>query len=191
VKTIFTEVKDVGDNYMIGIIPISNLSGNTEVHLYADTAGWLVAYLTRDEPAAKIMKWPENYNYSPITRITTTTLREALRNAGKATGVGVPHEIKYYDFRSPDANMMTLFVKEGLHGGITQVKIPANYMLYEASYYHSGSGQLVVDGTVISQTSQYRYRIIDTYKGAITVGSLHTIRATNSVVATVLIYRTN
>ncbi|MBC8231213.1 hypothetical protein H8E77_16810, partial [bacterium] len=73
VRTIFTKVEDIGDNYIIGIVLIPNYGSDTEVHLYADTDGWLVAYLAQEEPAAKIMKWPANYDFSPITKITTTT----------------------------------------------------------------------------------------------------------------------
>jgi hypothetical protein len=200
VKTIFTEVKDVGENYIIGIVPIANYRQNTEVHLYADMDGWLVAYFTREEPAAKIMKWPEKYNFqSPMTKITTTTLQEALRNAGQASGVGIPREIKYSDFRVPDANAMTVFVKTRGPQGIMQMKIPADWMLYEVSYQAATSGYeaiIKVDGTQINLP---RYALIsDSYQGTITTGVLHTIELTgpnNLVVpfsvATVLIYKKN
>jgi hypothetical protein len=195
VRTIFTQVEDVGENYIIGIVQIPNLGENTEAHLYADTDGWLVAYFTKEEPAAKIMKWPENYDYrSPITKITTTTLQEALRSAGQAAGVGIPPGIKYYDFRFPDANAMTLFVKSTGYGPlITQMKIPAEWTLYEASYNHycgyDGSW-LRVDDTLINH--EYRTSIYDSYKGAITVGILHTIQITGGgAIATALIYKTD
>jgi hypothetical protein len=180
VRTIFSKVVDIGDNYIIGIVPIPNLGGNTEAHLYADTDGWLVAYFTKEEPAAKIMKWPENY--STITRVTTTTLQEALRTAGQSAGVGI-REVKYYDFRFPDANTVTLLVTLASNKPpITQVKIPEDWTLYEASYYGSG---VKVDGAQISSS-----KTSDSYQGAITVGVLHTIE-TSSAVATALIYKTD
>jgi hypothetical protein len=190
VRTIFTKVEDVGENYIIGIVPIPNFRETTEVHLYADKDGWLVAYFTKEEPASKIMKWPENYNFSPITQITTTTLREALRTAGQAAGVGIPPGIKYYDFRFPDANAMTLFVKLT---GNTQVKIPADWTLYEASYAGRGIAGLKVDGAQIISWSELTGS--GSYQGAITVGVLHTIEIYSGIyrgaVATVLIYKTD
>ena len=57
IKTIFPEVEEVGDNYIIGITPISDYGGNISVHVYADTDGWIVAYLENDESASKIMQW--------------------------------------------------------------------------------------------------------------------------------------
>jgi hypothetical protein len=197
VRTIFTQVEDVGDNYIIGIVPIPNWEETTEVHLYADKDGWLVACFTREEPAAKIMKWPENYKfYDPITKITTTTLREALGNAGQAAGVGIPPGVKYYDFRFPDANALTLFVKASYQPAITQVKIPADWTLYEASYYYNGynSGTFKVDGTQISYISTQATGIsFGSYEGTITVGVLHAIEIHESGgdVATVLIYKTD
>jgi hypothetical protein len=182
IRTIFSKVEDIGDNYIIGIVPIPNLNRETtEVHLYADMDGWLVAYFTKEEPAAKIMKWPENY--STITKITTTTLREALGNAGQAAGVGIPREVKYYDFRFPDANTVTLLVTLASNKPpITQVKIPDSWSLYEASYYGSG---VKVDGAQISSG-----KTSDSYQGAIIVGVLHTIE-TSGAVATALIYKTD
>ncbi len=239
VRTIFTKVEDIGDNYIIGITPIPNLGEDTEVHLYADTDGWLVAYLTKDEPAAKIMKWPteekpgkargRGYHLSTITEIKTTTLQEALNNAGRAAKVRIQSEIKYYDFEFPDANGITLFVK-GIEApyyydkvrqvvAITQVKIPEDYTLYEASYYHYGEiscrpkgGQITaeewvkVDGVEISGIKSGERKIgnakFGSYQEAIIAGVLHTIEISanarygyltgdSSTVATALIYGTN
>jgi hypothetical protein len=200
VRTIFTQVEDVGENYIIGIVqfPIRQPNGwqnTTEVRLYADMDGWFVAYFTKEEPAAKIMKWPENYDYhSPITKITTTMLREVLSNAGQAAGVGIPLGIKYYDFRFPEANTMTLFVKGSPGRGqlITQVKIPTDWTLYEASFLFYGytTGEyLKVDEAQI--TGYGSSKPSGSYKGAITVGVLHTIEINDGIVATVLIYKTD
>ena len=208
-KTIFTEVEEVGDNYIIGITPISDFGGDIDVHVYADTDGWIVAYFKADEPAAKIMQWgTADVNNPVITTITTTTLRDALYKAGDATGIGIPSAaIKYYDFEYPNADSMTLFVRTRATAGtnITQVEIPADYILYEASYYHYAcdldDSKLKVDGTTVSDLPRcvgcYK-RAFDSYKGAITTGTLHKIEISyehwygigSAGVATVLIYRT-
>ena len=231
IKTIFTwGVEEVGDNYIIGITPISDYGGDIGVHVYADTDGWLVAYLKMDEPAAKIMQWgTTDVNNPNIGVIKSTTLEDALYKAGEAARVGiVASKIKYYDFEFPNANGMMLFIRTMPTEGsrIHQVEIPADYMLFEASYYYyihyytrkcdNGrkspywDSKLKVDGYIISDApTAYQgnriytwWRAFDSYKGAVTAGTLHTIEISyektywelddvgSAGVATVLIYRT-
>jgi len=216
-KTIFTEVEEVGDNYIIGITPISDFGGDIDVHVYADTDGWIVAYFTKDEPAAKIMQWGKDTDVDTpqITEITTTTLEDAIIKAADAAGIlWAVRDIKYYDFEYPNADSMTLFVRTRATAGtnITQVEIPATYTLYEASYYHyvtghlyysSTNSKLKVDGTTISDlsisgTGRKWGRAFGSYKEAITTGTLHKIEIAygsgcsggSAGVATVLIYWT-
>ena len=205
-KIIFTEVEEVGDNYIIGITPISDFGGNINVHVYADTDGWIVAYFEKDEPASKIMQWePASPSYPSITEITTTTLRDAIYKAAIAADIppATLPEINYYDFKFPDANGMTIFIRtKGSEGtNIAQVEIPATYTLYEASYYHYiyyysdlytpaspdiqtyWDSKLKVDGTTVSDAYTYYggdgvytwWRAFDSYKVYITTGTLHKI----------------
>jgi hypothetical protein len=230
IKTIFSSVVEVGDNYIIGITQIPDYGGNMGVHVYADTDGWLVAYLEMDEPAAAIMQWgTADVNNPSIGVIKSTTLEDALYKAGEATRVGiVASKIKYYDFEYPNANAMMLFIRTVPTAGsrIHQVEIPADYMLFEASYYHyiyyytrkcdNGrespywDSKLKVDESIISDApTAYQgngvytwWRTFDSYKGAVTSGTLHTIEISyektyweledvgSAGVATVLIYRT-
>jgi len=201
IKTIFPEVEEVGDNYIIGITPISDYGGNISVHVYADTDGWIVAYLKNDEPASKIMQWgTADVNTPVITTITTTILEDALHKAGDAASVGiVSSKIKYYDFEFPNANSMMIFIRTRATTGTNthQVEIPADYMLFEASYYHYiyyygyyhsspywlyWDSILEVDGMPISDAdthtspSAYKWwRVFTSYGGKLTPGTLHTI----------------
>jgi hypothetical protein len=198
IKTIFTVVEEVGSNYIIGITPISDFGGDIDVHVYADTSGWIVAYFENNEPASKIMQWgTADVNNPVITTITTTTLIDALYKAGDAAGVGiVAGNIKYYDFEFPNANAMMLFIRTRATNGtnLHQVMIPANYTLYEASYYHyiydyhyGGNywdSKLKVDGTIVSDaaltspgsTWTYQWwRAFASYGARIVPGTLHEI----------------
>jgi len=204
VSQIFTEVVEVGDNYIIGKTPISDYGGNINVHVYADTDGWIVAYFLNGTPASTMMQWLEapDVNNPVITTITNTTLVDAVHKAGDAAGVEiVSSEIKYYDFSHPNANSMMLFIRTRATNGanIHQVEIPADYTLYEASYYHYiyyygydtyylgdvyyyWDSTLKVDGTKLSDASTYAapsgyrfWRAIGLYDGSITTGTVHTI----------------
>lgn len=214
IKSILTEVEEVGDNYIIGITPIPDFGGSIDVHLYADTDGWLVAYLKADEPAAMIMQWGTADVTNPeISVIQSTTLEDALYEAGDAVSeIVAQKDIKYYDFEAPEANGMTLFIRTrtGEGSNIVQVELPATYTLYEASYYHYAYGygnvsELRVDGTLVSvpktpsirahsQATHQFVTALESYKGAITTGTLHKIEISydgsqSAGVATVLIYK--
>jgi len=202
VSQIFTEVVEVGDNYIIGKTPISDYGGNINVHVYADTDGWIVAYFLNGTPASYMMQWLEapDVNNPVITTITNTTLVDAVHKAGDAASVEiVSSEIKYYDFSHPNANNMMLFIRTRATNGVNlhQVEIPADYTLYEASYYHYiyyysryvpnyhwyyWDSKLKVDGTIISDANTYGnpagyrwWRSFASYGETIATGELHTI----------------
>ena len=199
VSQIFTEVVKVGDNYIIGKTPISDYGGNINVHVYADTDGWIVAYFLNSTPASEMMQWLEapGVNNPVITTITNTTLVDAVHKAGDAAGVDTnSSEIKYYDFRYPNANSMMLFIRTRATNGanIHQVKIPADHTLYEVSYYHyiyeysyytsRWDSKLKVDGIIVSDAPSYNpgkayayrwWRAFAAYGGSIETGTLHTI----------------
>ncbi|MCX6677041.1 MAG: hypothetical protein NTU95_03730 [Methanothrix sp.] len=204
IKTIFSSVEKVGDNYIVGVVQIPDWGGNIPVHLYADTDGWMVSYLKKDEPVSEVMQWGSSDADNPtLGVIKSTTLEDALYKAGDAAGVGiVATGIKYYDFEFPNANQMMIIAKTQATAGssIHQIEIPENYMLFDASYYHyvyylsdygnyGGYGNyfadsiLKVDSATISDAAtSYQgdwvlgwWRSMDQYKGAISPGSLHTI----------------
>jgi hypothetical protein len=204
VKTIFSSVETVGDNYIVGVVQVSDWGGNIGVHLYADTDGWMVAYLKKDEPVAMIMQWGSSDADNPTLGVVrSTTLEDAIYKAGDAAGVGiVATGIQYYDFEFPNANQMMIIAKTQATAGssIHQIEMPENYMLFDASYYHyvfylsdhgdyGGYGDyfadsnLKVDSATISDAATWYqgdwvmgwWRSMDQYIGAISPGSLHTI----------------
>lgn len=205
-KTIITEVEEVGDNYIVGLTPIPDFGGDINVTVYADTSGWIVAFFKKDEPAAMMMQWGKDtdVNDPVITEITSTTLEDAINKAADAADIiWTVEDIKYYDFEYPDADGMTLFIRTRATDGInmTQVEVPATYTLYEASYYHyiyyrnTGSGvycnghsKLNLDGTAIRElsVSSKRYdegkwgRAFDSYGGWVTTGTLHKIEISHN-----------
>ncbi len=43
IGSIFCQLEEAGDNYVIGQVEIENYGGSVRVHLYADKNGWIVA----------------------------------------------------------------------------------------------------------------------------------------------------
>jgi hypothetical protein len=206
-KTIFTNVEVVGDNYIIGVVPISDWGGNIDIHLYADTDGWMVSYLKKDEPVSMVMQWGTSDADNPtIGVIKSTTLEDALYKAGDAVGVGiVSNGIKYYHFGFPNANRMMIIAKVQATDGsnIHQIEIPANYVLFDSAYYHYEyyyswhtygpvyhftQSALSIDDSAISNAATGDagdgaygwWRGIDRYKSAMSPGSLHTLKISHS-----------
>ena len=216
VKLVFNEIEEVGDNYIYGKTCIDQDTGGcTTVHIYADTDGWLVAYLKSDEPASRIMLWKTSDLNNPTFSISTT-LMEALTNAANKAQVSFAStDVKYYDFKWPNANAMVILLKTQATEGnsIMQFQIPANYTLYEASYYHyiywyrDGDSSLKIDNTEISNIGfnsgnwiHYNAFATTIYGQYIQTGTLHQINISytpysnnydkgSAGVATVLVYK--
>lgn len=211
VQSIYQKVEGVGDNYIFGTVSIPNFVDTLAVHLYIDADGWIIAYLTRSEPVAKMMQWlPADVDNPRITTIPRNTLTDVLNRVENELniGVGVLSQVKYYNFKFPEATTVTIAVKTRNDDGanLMQVEIPANYTLYEASYYHytfaANDSQLKVDGTLVSDAPDVdrgKWAAVDSYKGAITVGRLNTIEISydnydssypgSAGVATALVYK--
>ena len=192
------------DAHTLGTVSIPNFGGSVHPHLYIDVNGWIVAYFNKSENASMIMQWPPAYKADNpnITEITTTTLDEAIKKACTAVDANyaeIKPNIKYYDFRFPEANRMVLFVKtkatEGT--GSVYIEIPTAITLYDASYYHyiyynwedswpyapsCWDSRLRVDGKIVSDAQTNTggekgkwWRAFGSYRGVITTGTLHEI----------------
>lgn len=139
VAKIFDRVKDVSKNHIIGTVPIRSFVGTFYPHLYADAAGWIVAYFLSSEPASLIMQWSGDSD-NPVPTIRTT-LEEAIKAALAAIEMGARSgEVQYFNFKYPEAEGMVILIRMLPTPGskVTYVKIPGNYTLYEVSYFHYG-----------------------------------------------------
>jgi len=159
----YKDVVDTSATHIIGTVRIPNLIGDSVPLVYVGADGWVIAYYPEAEPASRIMQW---INYS-APYINTTTLADAISKMATALGVdyeSIKGDIKYYDFRYPEATLMTMIVETASCSGFGfpssansfNLTIPETITLYHASYSHyysvSGSCSVVldVDGTVIS-----------------------------------------
>jgi hypothetical protein len=152
------EVPRTASNYVIGVVEVENgmlrwVPHYNYPHLYIGLDGWMVAYYLKDEEASQIMQWKD---YTP-GEITTTTLKDAIDLMCDSIEVAYSGDIKYYDFKFPDANKMTLIAETVSVGGSNSFSLTIPGTLYEVSYSVYYGGQyynwyaklIVVDGTEV------------------------------------------
>lgn len=131
VKQHFTNANVViaaGDNYIVGIMRIkAALDWDpvwVDVRLYADTQGWLVAFLDRSMVAAATISW-DNFNASPVS----TVLDVALSQIPEAYGL----PIGWYHWAYPEATHLVIAQKVGGTSSQIYFALPFAFELYDAS----------------------------------------------------------
>ena len=155
-KTAYRTVERETDEYILGSVALEGYEETEDVHVYVSKEGWMVAYYLKDEPAIKIMDW-KGYGGGEIT---TTKLETGLLLMCDIIGKPLP-DVKYYDFRYPEANkLMIVADAQDREGTDTfDIKIPSDVTVYERTWslYAIIRGSIVIDGETISTGSGYFY----------------------------------
>lgn len=117
--------------YIVGSVALDNYGETDDVHVYVDTAGWVVAYYLQEERPSKIIDWKA---YEVSKQISGSKLENALKKVCDAMLVP-PGEIKYYDFRYPSATHMLIVVDETSGAEDTfRILIPATTFVFDRSW---------------------------------------------------------
>ena len=134
-KTAFRTIEYETDEYIIGSVPLPDYSENEDVHAYVYKDGWIVVYYLKEEPAAKIIDWED---YGTDEKITGTKLEDGISVVCNAAGVPMKN-IKYYDFRYPNANRL-MIVADAIWTTHTtdtfNIMLPSDFVFYERSFSH-------------------------------------------------------
>ena len=129
VKSVYRTIEYECDEYIIGSVEISGYGETEDVHVYVSKDGWILAYYLKDDPAAKIIDWLD-YSEGKIS----TKLEKALAKVCDAVGLPLL-DVKYYDFRYPNANRLMIVADYIDCGEDTfRIKIPSDFAVYEASW---------------------------------------------------------
>lgn len=121
------------------------LASKITLHFYLSTTGWLVAYLTADQPASMMVNWNDSAS------LGDNLLKLAINDAVESIGAShADSEIKYYHFRFPDAAKMTLVRENIAHGeeDTDEFTISVPGTIHEASY-----GLVAFEGNTSSWSS--------------------------------------
>jgi hypothetical protein len=151
-KAAFRTIEYETDEYIIGSVPLPDYPEYEDVHAYVHKDGWVVTYYLKDKPVGKIIDWKD---YSTDEKIIGTKLEDGLSVACNAAGVPI-RNIKYYDFRYPNADkLMIVADAQWTEGTDTfNIKLPGDFVFYDRSYSHyaydSGGSTMEIDGNEIS-----------------------------------------
>jgi hypothetical protein len=151
-KAAFRTIEYETDEYIIGSVPLPDYPEYEDVHAYVHKDGWVVTYYLKDKPVGKIIDWKD---YSTDEKIIGTKLEDGLSVACNAAGVPI-RNIKYYDFRYPNADKMMIVADAQWTEGIDtfNIKLPSDFVFYDRSYSHyaydSFSSTMKIDGNEIS-----------------------------------------
>jgi len=142
-EKLFRGVEAKGEGYVIGIVELEGFPEEMWPHLYVNSDGWFLAYYSKYDPASKLFPW-YTYQGGPII---STTLRDALAyfttalfskprapfHFSEAEG-----NLRYYDFRFPEATHFVLAVDEITSEGWDSLRyaIPLEVKVFEGSWLH-------------------------------------------------------
>ena len=198
-KNAFRTIEHQTEDYIVGSVPLLDYGEEEDIHAYVHKTGWILAYYLCDEPAAKIVDWK---NYGQDGKIYGTKLETGLSVLCNACQVA-PREVKYYDFRCPEANRL-LIVADATNGATEDsysIKIPTEFLIFERSFLHyhmpsssSSTSFLYLDSPEISRLSRgaSAYGLLSPVQ--LSVDDFHNVKMTNdgrsgdSLCAIVLIY---
>ena len=177
-KLAFASIERETADYIIGTVAMWGHSEQEYPHVYVSKDGWIVAYYPKDRSSGWIMPWGD-YAGGPIL---STTLSKAVGTVATAVG-GTTNDLKYYDFRYPDATKMMIIVEFG-NGQFFKMTIPTTYStyavdwsLYKTSCYACGNGYAYLDDALFGSTGNGG-RSYGSLIGQIQSGIEHTIKIT-------------
>jgi hypothetical protein len=154
-KLAFRGLEYVCEDYLIGSVPIPGYSESEDAHVYVHRTGWIVAYYTKEEFIAKIIKnfmTPDDNKLEDAITAICATLPCSKPN------------ISYYDFRYPTANTVLIVGDESktyYYNNTFRIYIPSeiasNISRVEWYYYSDGfyssfgmHGQVICSGATQS-----------------------------------------
>jgi len=129
-KSAFWSIDNETDDFIIGTIRVTNMHESESPYVYIDSNGWIISYYPKSIRNFEAYIVPLGYDEA------TTNLAEAIKKVGEALE-GYPvnyNEIKYYDFRYPDATNMLVIKEE--HSGFFYVEIPNTFIVYNATWIY-------------------------------------------------------
>lgn len=180
-KNIFKTVDYQSADEILGTYTFYVDNYNTEdINLYITSEGFIAVYYSSYDPASKLIAWSSD-------KTVSSKFATVISAAGQSLGQYIDYKnIKYYDYRYPDANRMLIVSQSsgesmiGIYNyGNLQFNIPSYATVYETSYstylndpYSSGGLNIALD-TGIIDTAIYNGVTYNTYNDYISTDIDH------------------
>lgn len=131
-KPAFATIERETSDYIIGTVALDLHAEEEYPHVYVSTDGWIVAYYPSARPSSWIIDWA-GYNGGAVS---STTLSKAIGIVAASVG-GSSSGIKYYDFRSENANKMMIILESTTAGeNFFKFTIPTTFQTYAVDWSH-------------------------------------------------------
>jgi hypothetical protein len=121
-RTIETETVD----YIIGSVAVPDHPEHFDAHVYVHTDGWILAYYMEDEATSKMVDVKAH-------TINSTKLETVVSIIAGALGEVVT-DLKYYDFRYPNATNILMVAEDYDNGADFTIELPPDYAYSERSW---------------------------------------------------------
>jgi hypothetical protein len=144
VRGLYRTIEMETANYIIGSVPVPNYYEHFDVHVYVHTDGWILAYYLKDQVTSKMID-------VKAETISTTHLETVVSIVANQVGES-SENLKYYDFRYPNATNILLVAEDNDNGIDFSIQLPSEYVYFERSWisknYQPHYGGLYINGVV-------------------------------------------
>ena len=126
IRGLYRTIEMETSTYIIGSVDVPNYAEYWDVHVYAHTDGWILGYYLNTDDTSKIV--------DVRSETLSTTLLENAVSIIAATIGDTTTNLKYYDFRFPNATNILLVGEDDDDGSDFTITLPSEYIYYERSW---------------------------------------------------------
>jgi hypothetical protein len=126
VRDEFRTIESETAEYIIGSVSVPSYPEHFDVHVYIHTDGWILAYYLEDEATSKIVD-------VKAQSINSTKLESVVAIIAGTLGEAIT-DIKYYDFRYPNATNILMVAENSYNGNQFMIELPPDYGYSERSW---------------------------------------------------------
>ena len=138
IRPLFNSIELETESYILGSVTAPGYEEHFDVHVYARSDGWIMAYYLSSAPTSKMID-------TTAKNLDNSKLKTVMNNV-TVTGGAPFGAVTYYNFNYPNATHM-LLVGEDLE--VFDIIMPSSYSYYElswASTFYGSYDPFVIDG---------------------------------------------
>ncbi len=137
-------------DYLLGSVPVPGYEAfeNYDAYVYARADGWLVVYYPQQFPSAFIVDWlaydASRTRATSATTMPTSTIPTKLERVAALFGArfgSAENDVRFYDFRRPEADSLLLITDYGATGRLEfSYELPRGLNALDVSFSQTAQG---------------------------------------------------